>query len=91
MTPWSENLSVNHPCPHCGETGTLRPAAVRFDEVPLDMDAIDDAAKELGISMSEINLEPSDNARLFDKTSYEPATQTVPTWVERVLAPQGNT
>lgn len=115
VTPWHEDLSVNHACPHCGETGTLRPAVVWFGEVPLHMDAIDNAlaqadlfvsigtsgsvypaagfveqAKELGIGTCEINLEPSDNARLFDETYYGPATQTVPTWVEGVLAAQGS-
>ena len=110
-TPWFEDLSVNEPCPHCGQTGTLRPDVVWFGEVPLHMDAIDDKlaqvdlfvsigtsgsvypaagfveqAKELGIRTCEINLEPSDNARLFDETYYGPATQAVPAWVEKVLA-----
>jgi NAD-dependent deacetylase len=114
VTPWHEDLSVNHACPHCGETGNLRPAVVWFGEVPRHMDAIDDAlaqanlfasigtsgsvypaagfveqAKQLGITTCEINLGPSDNARLFDETYYGPATQTVPTWLERVLAAQG--
>ena len=109
--PWREDLSVNLPCPHCGRTGTLRPDVVWFGEVPLQMDAIDDAlaqsdlfvsigtsgsvypaagfveqAKELGIRAYEINLEPSDNARLFDEAHYGPATQAVPAWVEKVLA-----
>jgi NAD-dependent deacetylase len=112
-TPWHENLSVNHSCPRCGETGTLRPDVVWFGEVPLYLDAIDNVlaqadlfvsigtsgsvypaagfveqAKELGIRTCEINLEPSDNARLFDETYYGPATQTVPTWVERVISGQ---
>jgi NAD-dependent deacetylase len=109
--PWREDLSVNLTCPHCGRTGTLRPDVVWFGEVPLQMDAIDDAlaqsdlfvsigtsgsvypaagfveqAKELGIRAYEINLEPSDNARLFDEAHYGPATQAVPAWVEKVLA-----
>jgi NAD-dependent deacetylase len=92
VTLWSNDLSVNHACPHCGETGTLRPDVVWFGEVPLHMDAIDDAlaqadllvsigtsgsvypaagfveqAKQLGITTCEINLEPSDNARLFER------------------------
>jgi NAD-dependent deacetylase len=111
VTPWHNDLSVNHTCPHCGETGALRPAVVWFGELPIHMDAIDDAlaqadlfvsigtsgsvypaagfveqAKELGIRTCEINLEPSDNAGLFDETGYRSATQTVPAWVEKVLA-----
>jgi NAD-dependent deacetylase len=114
VTPWHEDLSVNHACPRCGETATLRPDVVWFGEVPLHMDDIDDAlaqadlfvsigtsgsvypaagfveqAKELRILTCEINLEPSDNAQHFDETHYGPATQTVPAWVEKVLAAQG--
>jgi NAD-dependent deacetylase len=58
-----------------GTSGSVYPAAGFVEQ-----------AKELGICTCEINLEPSDNARLFDEASYGPATRTVPAWVERVLA-----
>jgi NAD-dependent deacetylase len=43
-------------------------------------------ARRLGIRTCEINLEPSDNARVFDQRIYGPATQTVPQWVDDTLA-----
>ena len=52
VTPWSEDLSVNHACPHCGETETLRPDVVWFGEVPLHMDAIDDALAQADLFVS---------------------------------------
>jgi NAD-dependent deacetylase len=52
VTPWSEDLSVNHACPRCGETGTLRPSVVWFGEVPLHMDAIDDALAQADLFVS---------------------------------------
>ena len=52
VTPWPEDLSVNHACPHCGETGTLRPDVVWFGEVPLHMDAIDDALAQADLFVS---------------------------------------
>jgi len=36
----------------------------------------------------ELNLEPSEGSRLFDERVYGPATEVVPTWVERLLAPK---
>ena len=50
--PWREDLSVNLPCPHCGRTGTLRPDVVWFGEVPLQMDAIDDALAQSDLFVS---------------------------------------
>jgi NAD-dependent deacetylase len=44
------------------------------------------AAKEAGIQTFEINLEPSDNAALFDDGVYGKATETVPAWVAAVIA-----
>jgi NAD-dependent deacetylase len=35
----------------------------------------------------EINLEPSDNARLFEEARYGPASEVIPAWVNAVLAP----
>jgi NAD-dependent deacetylase len=42
-------------------------------------------ARAAGIPTCEINLEPSDNARLFDEARYGPASEVVPAWVEAVL------
>jgi len=60
-----------------GTSGLVYPAAGFVEQ-----------AKEPGIRTCEINLEPSDNAQHFDETHYGPGTQTVPAWVERVLAGQ---
>ncbi|KQZ29388.1 MULTISPECIES: NAD-dependent deacylase [Caulobacter] len=46
-------------------------------------------ARRLGIRTCELNLEPSDNARVFDERRYGPATEVVPTWVDEVLGGQG--
>jgi hypothetical protein len=43
-------------------------------------------AGALGIATCEINLEPSDNAELFDERRYGKASEVVPAWVEEVLA-----
>jgi NAD-dependent deacetylase len=43
-------------------------------------------AKSAGIRTCEINLEPSENAFVFDERRYGPATDMVPAWVEEVLA-----
>lgn len=44
-------------------------------------------AREIGLRTCEINLEPSDNARLFDERRYGPASETVPAFVESLLSP----
>ncbi len=44
------------------------------------------AAKRASIPTCEINLEPADNAELFDVAVYGKATETVPCFVERLLA-----
>ena len=44
------------------------------------------ACKQFGIPTLELNLEPSDNAGLFDDGLYGPATEMIPAWVEEVLA-----
>ncbi|HEV2605188.1 MAG TPA: NAD-dependent deacylase [Microvirga sp.] len=57
-----------------GTSGSVYPAAGFVTE-----------ARGRGIRTCEINLEPSDNARQFDETSYGPASEAVPAWVERLL------
>jgi len=57
-----------------GTSGSVYPAAGFVAE-----------ARAAGIRTCEINLEPSDNARLFDEARYGPAGAVVPTWVEDVL------
>jgi len=42
-------------------------------------------AKHRGAKALEINLQPSENAVLFDDALLGPASETVPRWVERVL------
>ena len=44
------------------------------------------ACKQFGIPTLELNLEPSDNAGLFDDGLYGPATEVIPAWVKEVLA-----
>lgn len=43
------------------------------------------ACKLFGIPTLELNLEPSDNAGLFDDGRYGPATEVVVEWVEQLL------
>jgi NAD-dependent deacetylase len=42
-------------------------------------------AQEQGITTCEINLEPSENARLFDDRRYGPASEVLPLWVDEML------
>lgn len=58
-----------------GTSGSVYPAAGFVAE-----------AKRRGIPTVEINLEPSDTTGLFDERILGPATETVPDWVERLLA-----
>lgn len=58
-----------------GTSGTVYPAAGFVAE-----------ARRRGIPTVEINLEPSETAKVFDEGLYGPATETVPAWVERLLA-----
>jgi NAD-dependent deacetylase len=44
-----------------------------------------DTARRLGIDTCELNLEPSDNARAFDRARYGRATETVPACVAELL------
>jgi NAD-dependent deacetylase len=57
-----------------GTSGSVYPAAGFVVE-----------ARAAGIRTCEINLEPSDNARVFDEARYGPASEVVPAWVETVL------
>ena len=43
------------------------------------------AARELGLSTLELNLEPSEGASLFETSRHGPATQIVPAWVQDML------
>ena len=58
-----------------GTSGTVYPAAGFVAE-----------ARRRGISTVEINLEPSETAKVFEEGLYGPATETVPAWVERLLS-----
>jgi NAD-dependent deacetylase len=59
-----------------GTSGSVYPAAgfVRHVKSYTDARAV------------ELNLEPSTGASLFDETIYGPATESVPRFVERMLA-----
>lgn len=108
--PWQEDLTIETPCPSCGEPGQMRPDIVWFGEMPYHMDAIlaaldaaeifvsigtsgsvypaagfVDAARKRFIHTVELNLEPSENNRVFRETHYGPATEVVPQWVDQIL------
>jgi NAD-dependent deacetylase len=57
-----------------GTSGSVYPAA-----------GFVDMARRQGIRTCEINLEPSDNARVFDDRRYGAASETVPAWVDEML------
>jgi NAD-dependent deacetylase len=40
---WREDLAVSHHCPACGSRDSLRPHVVWFGEMPLELDAIEQA------------------------------------------------
>lgn len=44
------------------------------------------AARSLGITTLEINLEPSQGSAFFDRTRHGPAGKLVPEWVDAVLS-----
>lgn len=48
------------------------------------------AARSAGIGTVEINLEPSDNASMFDAVRYGKASEAVPAWVTQLVAMNGN-
>ncbi len=58
-----------------GTSGSVYPAAGFVSE-----------ARRRGVRTCEINLEPSDNAAIFDERRYGPAGEVVPAWVEDVLS-----
>jgi NAD-dependent deacetylase len=43
------------------------------------------AAREADIATMEINLEPSENAEVFDAARYGKASQVVPAWVDEMI------
>jgi len=43
-------------------------------------------ARDQGVRTCELNLEPSDNAGMFDMRRYGPASTTVKAWVDEMLA-----
>ncbi|HTV34316.1 MAG TPA: NAD-dependent deacylase [Methylocella sp.] len=57
-----------------GTSGSVYPAAGFVAE-----------ARRMRIRTCELNLDPSDNAHLFDETCYGPASKTVPKWTEAIL------
>ncbi|MEM8572480.1 MAG: NAD-dependent deacylase [Pseudomonadota bacterium] len=58
-----------------GTSGSVYPAAGYVE-----------LARSLGIETCEINLEPSDNAYVFDRRIYGPASESVPAFVDALLA-----
>jgi len=58
-----------------GSSGAVYPAAGFVAE-----------ARRHGVPTCEINLDPADNAALFDEAVYGLASQSVPDWCQRTLA-----
>ena len=58
-----------------GTSGAVYPAAGLVQE-----------ARANGIATLELNLEPSQGTHFFDEARHGPATELVPTWVERMIA-----
>lgn len=58
-----------------GTSGSVYPAAGFVAE-----------ARSLGVPCTELNLEPSGNARAFTERRYGPATEVVPLWVDEILS-----
>jgi len=61
-----------------GTSGSVYPAAGFVQE-----------ARAMGVRTCELNLEPSDNAHIFDERAYGPASEVVPDFVERMLRQVG--
>jgi NAD-dependent deacetylase len=70
----SEALEASDMFVAIGTSGSVYPAAGFVSE-----------ARHLGLRTCEINLEPSDNAGVFDERFYGTASETVPAFVSRVL------
>ena len=49
VCPWHGDLAVAHRCPACGGADALRPHVVWFGEMPLGLDAIDEALAACGL------------------------------------------
>ncbi|MEM7663310.1 MAG: NAD-dependent deacylase [Pseudomonadota bacterium] len=62
-----------------GTSGNVYPAA-SFVEM----------AKSIGARTVELNLEPSENAYVFDDAEYGPASEILPRWVDEFLANNAN-
>lgn len=58
-----------------GTSGSVQPAAGFVTE-----------ARAMGVRTCELNLEPSDNAHLFDMALHGPASEVVPMFVDEVLS-----
>jgi NAD-dependent deacetylase len=43
VSPWRDDLAAAQRCPACGGADVLRPHVVWFGEMPLELDAIDEA------------------------------------------------
>jgi NAD-dependent deacetylase len=50
--PWTEELHVSTPCPHCGYSEILRPHVVWFGEMPLEMERIYHALENCSLFVS---------------------------------------
>lgn len=61
-----------------GTSGSVYPAAGFVAE-----------ARAAGARTCELNLEPSDNAWMFDERRYGPATEVAPAWAEALLTAAG--
>ncbi len=108
---WREDLALATPCPGCGRSGGMRPDVVWFGEMPVGLEAIEDAiaesdlfvaigtsgsvwpaagfveiARGCGVRTAELNLEPSDNARMFDERRYGKASDVVPAFVDGIMS-----
>ena len=58
-----------------GTSGSVYPAAGFVGE-----------ARAAGVTVMELNLEPSENAHIFHDGRYGPATKVVPVWTQEILA-----
>lgn len=67
-------LSASNLFVSIGTSGSVYPAA-RFVR----------AAREAGIATMEINLEPSENAEIFDAARHGKASQVLPVWVDEMI------
>jgi NAD-dependent deacetylase len=52
VTPWTDDLGVGEPCPHCRRPGTLRPNVVWFGEIPRHMDTIEETLRSADLFVS---------------------------------------